>query len=101
MSVGDPFVIEKMDGDGEWSTYFKGHCLQVNKTKSSEYVEAAGEQSTASVTFRVRWHKALEPIEFDTPSYRIIWRGRTFDVRGYDDYMYQHRTVNLKGVSYG
>jgi head-tail adaptor len=101
MSVGDPFTIEKMDENGDWSPYFKGHLLQTNKTKSSEYVEAAGEQSTASVTFRLRWHKKLEPIEYDMPSYRLKWHGHAFDVRGYDDYMYQHRTVNIRGVSYG
>lgn len=102
MSVGDLIVIERIDVEngGEWAEYLRLHCLNVNKTRSTEYVAAGGEQNAAYVTFRVRWLKKLEPIEFDTPSYRIKWRGRTFDIRGYDDYQYQHRRVDLMGVSY-
>lgn len=101
MSVGDPITIEKMGEDGRWKKHMILHCLNVNKTRSSEYVAAGGEQNAAYVTFRVRWNKLLSEIEFDTPSYRIIWRGKTFDVRGYDDYQYQHKRVDLMGVSYG
>ena len=101
MSVGDPITIEKQGQDGAWEPYLRLHCLNVNKTRSSEYVAAGGEQNAAHVTFRVRWSKKLSDIEFDTPSYRIVWRGKTFDVRGYDDFQYQHRRVDLMGVSYG
>lgn len=101
MSVGDLITIEKLGADGVWKRHMILHCLNVNKTRSSEYVAAGGEQNAAYVTFRVRWNKILSEIEFDTPSYRIIWRGRTFDVRGYDDYQYQRKRVDLMGVSYG
>lgn len=101
MAVGDKIVIEKMGDDGEWGTYAVSHAVSINKTKSSEYVTAGGEQNAAYVTFRLRYVKPLQAIETDMPSYRIIWRGIKFDIRGYDDYKYQHRVVNIAGVSYG
>lgn len=102
MSVGDPITIQVLNTEtGEWGVYQKLHCLSVNKTRSSEYVTAGGEQNAAYVTFRVRWNRGLGRIEYDMPSYRILWRGAIFDVRGYDDFKYQHRTVDLAGVSYG
>ena len=100
MAVGDKITIQKME-DGEWVDYAHPRIIQANKTKSTEYVTAGGEQNAAHVTFRVRFVKKLMPIETDMPSYRIVWHGTHFDIRGYDDYMYQHRTVNLAGVSYG
>lgn len=100
MSVGDPITIEKLDDNGEWQEYASIHAMKVNKTKSSEYVSAGGEQMAARVTFRVRFNSLLAPIEYDAPSYRLIWRGNTFDIRGYDDFMYQHRNVDLHCESY-
>lgn len=101
MSIGDPIVIQKQSDDGKWDDYLKAHLLQANKTRSKEYAAAGGEQNEARVTFRMRWVPKAAEIEFDMPRYRIMWRGHVYDVRGYDDYMYQHRKVDLVGVSHG
>ena len=101
MPIGDPIEILVLNEEDELVTYYKGHVLKTNKTKSTEYVEAGGEQSSAYVTFTLRWHKLLEPIEFDMPLYRLKWRGNLFDIIGFDDFMYQHRTVDLSCISVG
>lgn len=101
MSIGDPLVIQKMNAEGEWEDYLSMHALNVNKKRSSENTEGGGEQDWETVDFRVRWCKALEDIEFDKPSYSIVWRGRRFDIRRYDDYQYQRRRVDLEAVSHG
>ena len=101
MSIGDPVVIQRQSDDGEWGDYLKTYLLQANKTRSKEYAAAGGEQNEARVTFRMRWVPPLSDVEFDMPRYRIVWRDRTYDVRGYDDFMYQHRKVDLVGVAHG
>lgn len=101
MSIGDPLVIESLDEYGEWSVYMRAHALNVNKDRSRESYDAGGEQDSETVKFRIRWSRKASAIEFDKPSYRIVWKGRPFDIRGYDDYQYQHRTIDLRCVSHG
>lgn len=100
MSRGDMIDIERMSDEGQWESYLKLHCLNVNKTQSDEYAAAGGEQATAHVTFRVRWNRFLPDIELDMPRYRILWRKATFDIQGYDDFQYAHISVDLMGVTY-
>lgn len=95
MPIGDPVEILVLNEQNEMEPYYRGHLLKSNKTKSSECFEAGGEQSSSYVTFTLRWNKAISRIEYDTPSYRVMWRGQLFDVVGYDDFMYQHRKVDL------
>ncbi len=100
MPIGDPVEILILNDEDELETYYKAHLLKTNKTKSTEYVEAGGERSSAFVTFTLRWNKLLEPVEFDMPSYRLKWRGHMFDIVGFDDFMYQHRKVDLSCRSF-
>lgn len=97
----DRIEIVRIDDDGNMATHAISRCVDVNRTRSTEFAESGGERNAQYVTFRVRWSKRISEIEFDMPRYRIVWRGVEFDVRGYDDYHYQHRTVDLTGVSYG
>ena len=101
MSIGDPLSIEKMDENGDWVPYLSVHALNINKRRSRENHDGGGELDAETVDFRIRWRKKLEDIEFDKPSYSIVWKGRRFDIRRYDDYQYQHRRVDLEAVSHG
>lgn len=100
-SRGETIQVERMSDEGTWLPHLRMHLLQANKTSSDECAAAGGEQNSAAVTFRVRWNEFLPDIELDMPRYRIIWRGAVFDIRGYDDYMYQHINVDLAGVAHG
>lgn len=97
-----PFTIQVIDQDTEeWTDHLHLHALQVNKAGASETFNAGAEQHHHRLTFRLRWCKALEDIAYNTQLYRIVYRGHTYNIQDYDDYMEQHKTVNLVGVAYG
>lgn len=96
-----PIIIQKMDEITEdWSDVYSVHA-RINKAKNNdEYLSAGAVQAKVSFVFEIRYFKELENIEFDTQLYRIVYDGHTFDIKDYDDYMLQHKTVKLLGVSY-
>lgn len=97
-----PLTIQVIDQDTEeWSDHLHLHALQVNKTGSGESFNAGAEQYHPRLTFRLRWCKALEDVAYNTQLYRIVYRGHTYNIQDYDDYMEKHQTVNLVGEAYG
>lgn len=96
-----PITIQKIDEVSEtWSDLFKLHA-RINKTKTgSEYLNVGAIQSKKPLTFEVRYFKALEAIFCNTQLYRILYNGIPFDIKDYDDFMLEHKTVKLLGVSY-
>lgn len=95
MPIGDPVRIYKLNEELELELCYESHILKSNKTRSAATFEAGGEQDAALITFTLRWSKHISPIEYEMSSYRLKWRGHLFDIIGYDDYMYQHRKVDL------
>ena len=86
----------------EWRDAFdKNLHARVNKTGGGTRLNAGADQYAASLTFELRYVKKLEDIAYGPQPYRIIYRGRTFKVTDYDDYMEQHREVKLVGEFYG
>ena len=99
MVYDKPIKIQKIDEATElWEDLYYLHA-NVNKSGGSEYLNAGANQSKANLVFEVRYFKALEDINYDRGSYRIIYRGRIFNIKDYDDYQEQHLTVKLLGVS--
>ena len=97
-----PLTIQKQDPETEeWSDHLALHTLQVNKTGGGETNSAGAEQYHPRLTFELRWCKALEDVVYSPQLYRIMYRGRAFNIQDYDDFMEQHRTVRLVGVAYG
>lgn len=96
-----PIIIQIQDPHTEeWSDRLLLHAT-VNKTGGGSNFNAGTDQYNASLTFKLRYVKALEDLAYNAPQYRIIYRGRTFKVVDYDDYMEQHREVKLVGEYYG
>ena len=101
MTYDKPITIQKIDEDTEtWSDLWPLHA-RVNKTTGSEFVEAGANQSQSTKTFELRYFAALEDVDYNRGLYRIIYRGHTFNIVDYDDYMESHQVVKLKAVSYG
>ena len=96
-----PITIQKIDEVTEdWIDVFKVHA-RINKAKSdTEYLSAGAVQGKRSLTFEVRFFKLLEDISYNTQSYRVVYQGVPFNIVDYDDFMLQHKTVKLVGVSY-
>lgn len=101
MTYDKPITIQKQDDKTEkWVDAFHLHA-RVNKTGGGRALNAGADQYQASLTFEVRYVKALEDIQFNPQPYRIIYRGRTFKVVDYDDYMEKHINIKLVGEFYG
>ena len=96
-----PITIQKIDEITEtWADVFTVHA-GINKAKSdSEYVNAGAIQGKRSLTFEIRYFADLEDIAFNLSSYRIVYQGTEYDLKDYDDYRLEHKTVKLLGVSY-
>ena len=95
-----PITVMKIDEVTEkWVPEFNLHA-RINKAKAdSEYLYAGAIQGKQSLTFEVRYFDRLKDISLNTQLYRIIFDGVSYDITDYDDYMLQHKTVKLLGVS--
>lgn len=101
MTYDRPITIQTLDQDTElWSDLWNLHA-RINKSTGTEFVEAGANQSQATKTFELRYFKALEDVDYNRGLYRIVYRGHTFNIVDYDDYMESHQVVKIKAVSYG
>lgn len=97
-----PFTIQAQDPDTEdWADLLHLHALKVNKTGGGEVFAAGAEQFHPRLTFEVRWSRVLEDVVHSPQVHRISYRGRFYNIKDYDDYMEEHRTVRLVGEAYG
>lgn len=97
-----PFTIQVQDPDTEkWTDKLHLHATKVNKTGGGETFSAGAERFRPRLTFEVRWQQVLEDAIYSPQAHRILYRGRTYDIQDYDDFMEERRTVRLVGVAYG
>lgn len=96
-----PITIQKINELTEdWENVFTPHA-RLNKAKSdNEYLNAGAVQGKKTLTFEVRYFKQLEDIDLNKQLYRIVYNGIQFNIVDYDDFMLEHKTVKLLGVSY-
>ena len=96
-----PITIQRLDPkEKKWEDVYKLHAF-INKAKTdNEYLSAGAVQAKRSLTFEVRYFAALENISFNLQTYRILYRGVPFNITDFDDFMMNHKTVKLLGVSY-
>lgn len=96
-----PIKIQTIDEMSEtWTTIYELHA-RINKAKANnEYLNAGATQSKRTLMFEIRYFKALEDISVNTQSYRILFDNFPYNIEDYDDYMLEHKTVKLLGVSY-
>lgn len=101
MMYDKPITIQMQDQDTEeWADVWKLHA-RVNKTGGGQALNAGADQYRATLTFEVRYFKALEGMRYNPQPYRILYRGHTFKVVDYDDFMESHQTIKLVGEAYG
>lgn len=100
MVYDKPITVQVQDAETEaWADKLKLHA-RVNKTGGGTSFTAGADQYKVSLTFEVRYSRQLEEIAYNPQPFRIVYRGRTFKVTDYDDYMEQHKTVKLVGELY-
>lgn len=100
MTYDKPITIQIQNEETEdWGDLFRLHA-RVNKTGGGTLLNAGADQFNATLTFEVRYFKELEALRYSPQLYRVQYRGHTFKVTDYDDFMEQHRTVKLVGELY-
>lgn len=102
MLYDKPIMIQVQNLETEaWEDAFdKNLHAMVNKTGGGTATGEGADQYRASLTFKLRYVKKLEDIQYSPQPYRIIYRGRKFKVVDYDDFMEQHREIKLVGEFY-
>ncbi len=84
----------------KWEDWLTVHA-SINKSKGdSEYLNAGAIQAKRSLTFEIRYFEDLEDISYDLQMYRIVYQDISFNIEDFDDFMLQHKTVKILGVSY-
>lgn len=100
MTYDKPITIQVRDPDTEdWVDKLRLHA-RVNKSSGNTAFSAGADQFRVSLTFWLRYVKALEEMAYSPQPYRILYRGRTYRVVDYDDFMEQHREIKLVGEFY-
>lgn len=100
MTYDKPIIIQLQDPDTEaWADTLKLYA-RVNKTGGGMSLAAGADQYHVRLTFELRYISALQRIAYGVQPFRVVYRGHTFRVLDYDDYLEQHRTVKLVGELY-
>lgn len=95
-----PITIQRQDSASEaWEDHLYMHA-RVNRTGGGQDFGAGADQFRSHLTFEVRYCAALDHLRLTPQIYRVIYRGGTYKLTDYDDFMEQHRTVKLEGALY-
>ncbi len=97
MAINKQIKIQKLDVETEeWKDYYKG-CAEVNKSSGREYFNAKTKITQNTYNFKVRYIRQLENIIFNTSQYRIIYKGKVFDIINVDDKWEQRIKLTFVG----
>lgn len=96
-------TIEKLSHDydslgnpvEEWKIYKRTYAY-MNGLSGKEYWEAATLNAENTVDFVCRWKKFFD--DMDTKNYRIVWRGKSFDIKTIDNVQFRNENVKIRAV---
>ena len=95
-------IIQRRDHRTNAFEYWRQFHAHINKTQRGNEIGAGGaRRSVMSLTFEVRYVRALREVFLRFQDFRIIYDGAVFVITDYDDFMEQHRTVRLEGECIG
>lgn len=80
----------------EWKDYKKAYAY-VNGLSGREYWEAANVQQENTVEFVFRWNPFFD--DMNTKQYRILFRGKIYNINLIDNIQYRNKTVKIKAVT--
>ena len=92
-------VVQSYDSIGnpveEWKPFRKTYAY-MNGLSGKEYWEAATLNAENTVDFVCRWKKFFN--EMDKKNYRIVWKGKVFDIKTIDNVQFRNDTVKIRAV---
>lgn len=100
MKYDKPILIQKINDEEEWEDLFTLHANINKPQRDNKYQNAGAIQDHRSLRFSVRYFRDLEDISYNPQLYRILYNNIPFSIEDYDDYMLQHKSVTMIGVSY-
>jgi SPP1 family predicted phage head-tail adaptor len=87
-------LFQKLNKEEEWEDYFS--CFaSANIASGKEYVNSGAEQSVNSVVFETRYVSRLQEIYLDTQSYRIVFKGKLYDISNVDNYKFKNESLKF------
>lgn len=86
-SIGNP--VE------EWKPFKKTYAY-MNGLSGKEYWEAVVLKEENTVDFVCRWKKFFD--EIDVKNYRIVWRGKIFNIKTIDNVQFRNEIVKIRAV---
>lgn len=99
-----PVQLQRQDADTEeWIDVLPLPLhASVNKATNKQDVDfgADADQFHARMVFEFRYTTLLETTRYSPQIYRLVYRGHTYRIVDYDDYMEQHREVRITGEQY-
>lgn len=98
-----PIMIQKIsEATEDWTDLFdKPLHAKVNKASAdNKYLNAGATRATRSLVFEIRYFAGIEVVSHNPQKYRIVYQNVPYAIEDYDDYMLEHKTVKLLGVSY-
>jgi len=95
-------TIQKQDEETEIWADLLGKPLhaRVNTATGKVGFAADADQFHAQMVFEFRYMSVLEQLRYTPQLFRLCYRGHTYHVVDYDDYLEQHRTVRITGALY-
>lgn len=100
MTYDKPVTIQRQNLETEaWEDMLYLHA-RVNKTGGNAAYDAGAGQYRVSLTFELRYSDQLAELAYGVQPFRIVYRGHTFRVTDYDDFMEKHQTIKLAGELY-
>lgn len=81
---------------GEWKEERKAYAY-VNGLSGAEYWEAANVHQESTVEFVFRWHPFFD--EMNTKQYRILFKGKIYNINLIDNIQFRNKTVKIKAVT--
>lgn len=84
----------------EWETVYNLHAKINKASTNNEYLNGGAIQDKRTLTFEVRYFDAIKDVADNTQLYRIVYDDVNYNIKDYDDFMFNHKTVKMLGVSY-
>lgn len=78
-----------------WEPYKKMYAY-MNGLSGKEYWEAATLNAENTVDFVCRWKKFFN--DMDTRNYRIVWKGKKFNIKTIDNVQFRNDIVKIRAV---
>lgn len=88
------------EGEATWEDYYSNRA-KVNKLSGNEFWAAAEYQAQSTVKFEFRYHSALDALITDadaTRHYRLVFKGKYWNITNVDDVMFKHETVKISAM---